>query len=297
MRRQRTIKREVSFSGVGLHTGRETQVKLIPAPRNTGIVFYRKDKGVYIKASLDNVADTAFATTLCFDNARIKTVEHFLSATSGLGIDNLIVEVVGPEMPALDGSATGFVEILLEAGIAKQAEGVIYIKITKPLIYEDAHSKIICLPFEGRRFSYHMSFNHPVIKEQFVTLNLDEKTFARDIAPARTFGFLKDVEALKSKGLALGGSLDNSVVITEDGILNASGLRFEDEFARHKILDAIGDFALAGYPIIGHLILQRSGHTANIRFLRELLQTHECFTVVKEEDYKPQTAYASLPRP
>lgn len=280
MRNQRTIKREVVFTGTGLHTGKKVYVKLRPASRNSGIVFYRKDKDVSIKASLSNISDTAFATTLSYGNAKIKTVEHFLAATSGLGIDNLTVEVSGPEMPALDGSATGFVEMLLNAGIAKQGEQATYIKITKPLIYEDAHSKIMCLPYEGRRFSYHIDFDHHIIQQQSLTVNIDEKSFAVEIAPARTFGFLRDVEHLKAKGLALGGSLDNAVVIGEQGILNPSGLRFEDEFVRHKVLDALGDFALAGHPILGHFILVKSGHAANTRFLRDLLDTPECYKII-----------------
>lgn len=283
MRQQRTIKREVSFSGIGLHTGKEVFIRLRPAARNSGIVFYRKDKGAFIKADLNNIADTAFATTLAWGTAKIKTVEHFLAATSGLGIDNLLVEATGPEMPVFDGSAMAIVDILLNAGIAKQAQQVKYIKITKPLIYEDAHSRIMCLPYEGRKFSYHISFDHHLLRKQSFAITINERTFATEIAPARTFGFLKDVESLKARGLALGGSLDNAVVIGDEGILNPSGLRFENEFVRHKILDAIGDFALVGHPVIGHFILEKSGHSANTRFMRDLLQTPECYTVVGEE--------------
>ncbi len=301
MRQQRTIKKEVTFSGIGLHTGREVIVKIRPAARDTGIVFYRKDKGALIRADLNNIADTAFATTLYSGNARIKTVEHFLAATSGLGIDNLIVEVTGPEMPAFDGSAMAIVEILLEAGIAKQGRQVSFIKVVKPLIYEDAHSRIMCLPYEGRKFSYHISFDHQVLRQQSFSVTINEKTFVSEIAPARTFGFLKDIENLQALGLARGGNLDNAIVIGDEGILNPSGLRYENEFVRHKILDAIGDFALAGYPVLGHFIFEKSGHSANTRFMRDLLQTPECYLFIDGERStffdKPFVDHAPLGQP
>jgi len=301
MRQQRTIKREITFSGIGLHTGREVTVKVRPAARDTGIVFYRKDKGALIRADLNNISDTAFATTLYSGNAKIKTVEHFLAATSGLGIDNLIVEVTGPEMPALDGSAMTIVEMLLEAGIAKQGRQVSYIKVIKPLIYEDAHSRIMCLPYEGRKFSYHIHFDHQVLRRQSFSVTLNEKTFVAEIAPARTFGFLKDLENLRALGLARGGSLDNAIVIGDEGILNPTGLRYDNEFVRHKILDAIGDFALVGYPVLGHFILEKSGHSSNTRFMKDLLQTIECYSFIEEGSStlfdKPLVDYALVSQP
>ncbi|HIJ60308.1 MAG TPA: UDP-3-O-acyl-N-acetylglucosamine deacetylase [Nitrospirae bacterium] len=289
MRYQRTIKREISLSGQGLHSGKEVSLTIKPAPRNSGIVFYRKDKDVSIKAHISNVADTAFATSISSRGVKVRTVEHFLSAVSGLGVDNLFVEITGSEMPALDGSAMGYVDKILEAGIAKQAEVISYIKVVKPLIYEDAHSRIMCLPYDGRKISFVIHYNHSLISKQELTILVDEKNFVSSIAPARTFGFLKEVKALQANGLALGGNLDNAIVIGEKDIMNPTGLRFKDEFVRHKILDCIGDFALAGCPVYGHFILEKSGHSSNIKFMTELLSTPECYTY-----YSPQNNYKTF---
>ncbi len=284
MRLQRTIKKEVSFRGIGLHTGKYSTVKLKPAPRDNGIVFFRSDRDAVIRAGLNSVIDTAFATTLGFDGIKIKTVEHLLAAAAGLGIDNMFVDIDGPEVPVLDGSSTGLVGILLEAGIAKQAKKISYLKIMAPVSYEDAHCRIIVLPYEGRRFSYFMSFNHKVLGNQDFTVDITETNFAKEIAPARTFGFLKDVERLRANGLAKGGSLDNAVIVDDEGILNASGLRFSDEFVRHKILDAVGDFSLIGMPMEGHVIMEKSGHSANVHFLKKLLMANDCYRIVSEVD-------------
>ncbi|MBN2653899.1 MAG: UDP-3-O-acyl-N-acetylglucosamine deacetylase [Nitrospirae bacterium] len=295
MRLQRTIKREVTFSGIGLHTGRYASVRLKPAARDTGIVFYRVDKGALIRATVASVIDTAFATTIGFDNMKVRTIEHLMSALAGIGIDNILIEIDGPEVPILDGSATELVGIILEAGIAKQAKNKTFIQILKPVIYEDAHSRVVALPYEGRKISYHISFNHTYLKHQDLTIDIDETAFARDIAPARTFGFLNDVEALKANGLAKGGSLDNAVIVGEDGVLNKSGLRFHDEFVRHKILDSIGDLSLIGHPIQGHLILEKSGHTANVRFLKKLLSSPDAYRLVSDPvsyPYSNQPAFA-----
>src|SRR5208283_344951 len=269
MRLQRTLKKQVLFRGIGLHTGKHTTVRLKPAPRDTGIVFYRTDKGALIRASIASVGETAFATTIGLNGVRIKTVEHLLAAASGLGIDNLVIEVDGPEVPILDGSSTHLVEMILEAGIAKQGKERPVMKITRPLVYKDAHARITALPYEGTRISYYIQFNHQLLGEQEYSLELTEENFIREIAPARTFGFLKDVETLRANGLVKVGSFDNAVIIGEQGVLNATGLRFHDEFVRHKILDAIGDLSLIGFPIEGHVLLEKAGHTANINFLRK----------------------------
>ncbi|HMK61669.1 MAG TPA: UDP-3-O-acyl-N-acetylglucosamine deacetylase [Dissulfurispiraceae bacterium] len=284
MRLQRTIKREAFFHGIGLHTGKYATVRLKPAPRDTGIVFFRSDRNAIIRAGVSSVIDTAFATTLGYDGVKIRTVEHLLAAAAGLGIDNLFIDVDGPEIPVLDGSSTELVSILLEAGIAKQAKKISYIKITAPISYEDAHCRIVALPYLGRRYSYFLSFGHKFLGNQDFTLDLDESSFAAQIAPARTFGFLKDIERLRANGLARGGSLDNAVVVGDDGILNASGLRFADEFVRHKILDSIGDLSLIGMPIEGQIVMERSGHNANIHFLKRLLASADCYQVVSEVD-------------
>jgi len=285
MRLQRTIKKEVTFRGIGLHTGKYATVRLKPASRDTGIVFYRSDKGALIRATLSSIVDTAFATTIGFDGIKVKTVEHLLAAAAGLGIDNLLIDIDGPEVPILDGSSTDLVGIMLEAGIAKQGKKRPYIKITRPVVYEDAHSRIVALPYDDMRISYSINFNHHILSHQELTVDLNEKNFIKDIAPARTFGFLRDVEMLRANGLAKGGSLDNAVVVGDEGVLNASGLRFSDEFVRHKILDAIGDMSLIGYPIQGHIMLEKSGHTSNMLFLKKLLNSIDSFSILSEVDH------------
>ncbi len=288
MRLQRTIKNETAFQGIGLHTGRYSKVRLKPASRDTGVVFYRADKGTIIRANIASVIDTSFATTIGYDGAKIKTVEHLLAAVTGLGIDNLLIEVDGPEIPILDGSSTELTGLILEAGIAKQGKKRSYIKITRPIVYEDSHAHIMALPFDGTRITYSINFNHHVVGHQELTFDLTEESFVKEIAPARTFGFLRDMEALRANGLAKGGSLDNAVVVGDEGILNSSGLRFSDEFVRHKILDAIGDISLLGFPVQGHLLLEKAGHTANLRFLKKLLASSDCFSLISDVDHSSQ---------
>lgn len=282
MRLQRTISTEVFFEGIGLHTGKRVGIRLCPAPVDTGIIFHRLDKGVSIKADVSSVIETAFATTLGYNGVRVRTVEHLLAALAGIGIDNLHIEIDGPEVPILDGSSTPYAGIILEAGITKQNRKRSYLKIIKPLFYETTHSKIIALPYNGYRISYFIQFNHRLLRQQELTIEIDERNFIKDIAPARTFGFLNDVEKLWKNGLAKGGSLDNAIIVGDDGIINSEGLRFSDEFVRHKILDSMGDFLLAGFPIEGHIILEKSGHTANINFLKKLLSSTDSFIMVSD---------------
>lgn len=282
---QKTIRREVLFHGVGLHTGKHATVKLKPAPRDTGIVFYRMDRGALIRANITSVTDTAFATTIGFNGVKIKTVEHLLSVVSALGINNLFIEVDGPEIPIMDGSSTNLAGLILDAGVAKQGKEMPVMKIRRPVVYEDAHARIVALPYEGRRISYYIHFDHHLLGEQELTIDITEKAFITEVAPARTFGFLKDVETLRANGLAKGGSLENAVIVGDTGILNATGLRFKDEFVRHKILDAIGDLALLGFPIEGHIVLEKAGHTANINFLRKLLNSVDGYLLMSEVGY------------
>lgn len=277
MKLQTTIKKEVTFSGIGLHTGKPATVKLKPASRDTGIVFYRVDKGAIIRASVDFVIDTAFATTLGYNGTKVKTVEHLLSAIAGLGISNLLIEINGPEVPILDGSAIELVNLINHAGIAKQAKPSTFIKILKPVVYEDAHARVIALPYDGTRYSYSIDFAHSLLGYQEIAVELNALTYSTEIAPARTFGFLKDVQMLKSRGFAQGGSLKNAIVIAEDRILNEGGLRYPDEFVRHKLLDSVGDISLIGYQIQGHIIFEKSGHTANYNFLKKLLASPDAF--------------------
>lgn len=283
MRLQRTIAKEIYFEGKGLHTGINASVLISPAPVDTGIVFYRACKGgLPIKADVFTVTETAFATTIESDGVKIRTIEHLLAAIGGLGIDNLYINIEGPEIPILDGSSTIFSGMILKAGIVKQNKNKSYIKIRRPFVYEDAHSRIIALPHNGYCISYYIKFNHRILNQQELTIEINEKSFVTEIAPARTFGFLRDVERLRKNGLAKGGSLENAIVIGDDGIINPEGLRFSDEFVRHKILDSMGDFLLAGYPIEGHIILEKAGHTANINFLKKLLSSSDSFTIISE---------------
>jgi UDP-3-O-[3-hydroxymyristoyl] N-acetylglucosamine deacetylase len=277
---QRTIKEELVFSGKGLHTGVPVVMRLNPAPRDTGILFFRSDKGEYIKADIGSVSDTAFATTLGCNGTRVKTVEHVLAAAAGMGIDNMIIDVNGPEVPIMDGSSAGFVDRIADAGVARQAANRRFIKVMKPVFFREGQTEIAVLPHDGRKISYRIFFNHRLLGEQKMTVELDEENFLNELAPARTFGFLKDVEYLKARGLAKGGSLDNAVILTDTGVLNASGLRFKNEFIRHKILDFIGDISLLGFPIYGHFVVSRSGHTTNIKFLRGFLSSTDCWQVL-----------------
>lgn len=280
---QRTIKKETAFEGVGLHTGRHCHVILKPAPVDTGIVFIRTDRKTVIKAHVGNVMDTAFATTIGHDGTRIKTIEHLLSAFTGMGISNVVVEVDGPEVPVLDGSSIELVRLIQDAGIKRLSRKSSYIRILKPIIIDDGHAEITALPYNGRRVTYSIYFKHRVFGMQSRTLDLDEDTFISEIAPARTYGFLKHVEILRASGLAQGGSLENALVIGEDGIINESGLRFSDEFVRHKILDLIGDFYLLGYPVHGHILAKKAGHSSHVRFLRKLMSSVDSWELVSDE--------------
>ena len=287
MRAQRTIKQEISFEGIGLHTGKHAVVTLKPASRDAGITFIRMDKPTVIKAHVGSVIDTAFATTIGHNGAKIKTVEHMLAALAGLGIDNLTIEVNGPEMPILDGSSTELISIILRAGIAKQGKKRPYLRINRPFVFEDGHATIAVFPYSGIRMTYSIFFHHHGIGEQRMSIDITEENFVREIAPARTFGFLKDMEFLRNNGLAKGGSLDNAIILGEDGILNASGLRFKDEFVRHKVLDSIGDFSLIGFPIYGHIIASKSGHSSNVKFLKKLIAVPEIWDIITEEKTAP----------
>lgn len=288
---QKTIKKEILLSGVGIHTGKKINLRLIPAQRDTGIVFYRKDKDLFIKAKLPFIVDTSFATTIGIDGVKIRTIEHLLATIYVFGITNLIVEIDGSEVPVLDGSALGFVNAITKAGIAKQSKTMPILRITKPLIYEESHVRIIAKPHKGFRIGYKIFYEHPLIMEQFLSFEINEQTFIKDIAPARTFGFLKDIQYLLKNGFAKGGSLENAVVLDERGTVG-SPLRFKDEFVRHKILDALGDLSLIGYPLQGHFIFEKGGHTSHIKFIKTLIESG--YFELQEEPYfnfqlNPQT--------
>jgi UDP-3-O-[3-hydroxymyristoyl] N-acetylglucosamine deacetylase len=272
MRLQNTIKNEVFIRGNGLHTGRPINMVLRPAPRDTGVVFIRTDKGnIPIKADVYSVSSTSFATTIAADGVRVGTVEHLLASISGLNIDNIYVELDGPEVPILDGSAMPFVTQLMEAGISKQAKSISCIRILEPVVVTEGTSQIAITPYNGTRVTYRLFYTHPAFGEQKMGIDVTTFNFINELAPARTFGFLRDVEMLKSKGLVKGGSLDNAIVLGEKEVINGDTLRFNNEFVRHKILDAIGDFSLLGAPIYGHVIANKSGHTLHIKLLKKIL--------------------------
>ncbi|MEW6570903.1 MAG: UDP-3-O-acyl-N-acetylglucosamine deacetylase [Nitrospirota bacterium] len=291
MRLQRTLKRQVCFDGIGLHTGHYSKVCLKPAPRDTGLIFIRTDRDIAIKANIGSVTDTAFATTLGYNGTKIRTVEHILAALSGLGIDNLIIEVSGPEIPILDGSSIELTRLILKSGIAKQGKKRPFIRITTPFVLADGHAEIAAFPFNGKHITYRIQFNHQLLGEQKMSIELTEENFVMQIAPARTFGFLKDVECLKSNGFAKGGSIDNAIILGESGVLNSSGLRFKDEFVRHKILDLMGDLSLSGFPIYAHIVANKSGHTTNIKFLKKMLSHPEYWELAAEAEEQPVFSY------
>lgn len=283
MRFQNTLKKEVSIRGTGLHTGKNIQVKLKPAPRGTGIVFVRSDKGgIEIKASVSSVTDTMFATTLAAQNVRVGTVEHLLSAFAGLNVDNVYVELDGPEVPIMDGSALPFVAKISEAGIAKQAQRLSCLRILEPIVVIEGPCQMAVTPYEGTRITHRVSYTHPAFGEQRMGIDITGTNYIHELAPARTFGFLRDVEMLRARGLARGGSLENAIVLGEKDVINKGKLRFRDEFVRHKILDVIGDISLLGIPLYGHIIANKSGHTLSIKLLKKILLSRGSWDIISQ---------------
>lgn len=283
MRYQHTLKQEATISGVGLHTGKMINMRLMPAPRDTGIIFIRTDKGnSEIKASINSVIDTTFATSLGSNGVKVGTVEHLLSALAGLGVDNLYAELDGSEVPITDGSAFIFTQKILEAGIAKQGKEISCLRIIKPVVMIEDRCQIAITPYEGMKMTYRVYHNHPAFGEQKMSIDITDQNFIKELAPARTFGFLKDVPMLRAKGLAKGGSLDNALLLGNKGIINKNIIRFKNEFVRHKILDAIGDLSLLGLPIYGHIIANKAGHALNIKLLKKLLSFTDSWEIVSE---------------
>jgi UDP-3-O-[3-hydroxymyristoyl] N-acetylglucosamine deacetylase len=277
---QRTLRRHVRCSGIGLHSGNKVSLSLKPAPADYGIRFRRTDLGgLEIPATVSNLAGMQYATGLATDECSVETVEHLLAALVSLGIDNVSVELDYPEVPIMDGSASPFIYLVHEAGVKRLAVPRKYLKIIRPISLSRGDKRIALYPSDNFKVTYSISFDHPMLRHQSRTLRVTEESFCDEIAPARTFGFLKEVEMLRQHGLALGGSLDNAVVLGETGVLNA--LRFEDEFVRHKILDVIGDLALVGYPIIGHLVAHRGGHALHTAFAAKILEETDAWRLVE----------------
>ena len=269
---QRTLKRQISCAGIGLHSGKKVTLSLRPAPANSGVRFRRTDLGgLEIPARVGHVGAVAYATQLARDGATVETVEHLLAALASCRIDNAIVELNTPEVPIMDGSSAPFIYLVQEAGVKVLGEPRRYFKVVRPMVLSRGDKQIALYPSDQFKITYTIAFDHPLLRHQARTMTITEHSFAEEIAPARTFTFLKEVEMLRQHGLALGGSLDNAVVIGDTGVLNSS-LRFEDEFVRHKILDLIGDLALVGHPVVGHFVVHRGGHALHTAFASQMIE-------------------------
>lgn len=299
MIKQRTLRNEIRATGVGLHTGQKVYLTLKPAAVDTGIVFRRVDLDpvVEIEARAENVGDTTLSTALVKGDVRVSTVEHLLSAMAGLGIDNAYVELSAPEVPIMDGSAGPFVFLIQSAGITEQNAAKKFIRIKREVTLEEGDKVASLVPFDGFKVAFTIDFDHPVFKGRKVNAEVDFSTtsFVKEISRARTFGFMHEIEYLRSQGLAQGGSVDNAIVVDEYRILNEDGLRYEDEFVKHKILDAIGDLYLLGNSLIGEFRAVKSGHALNNAVLRKLIAEKDAWEVVTFDD--PQDAPISYISP
>jgi UDP-3-O-[3-hydroxymyristoyl] N-acetylglucosamine deacetylase len=292
IRLQRTIKNSISCEGIGLHSGKPVKMTFKPAPAGNGIVFIRTDLGyLEIDALSANTAATNFATTLSRDGASVATVEHVLAAFSGLNIDNVCVELDASEVPIMDGSAAAFVRLIADAGVQIQDALQPVLKVIRPIFVREGNKQLAIWPAETPSVSYFIDFNHPMLKEQSLQYQPSEESFLREVSDARTFGFLSDVQMLRANGLAKGGSMDNAVILGEDSVLNTDGLRYKDEFVRHKILDLIGDLSLVGMPVIGHVVAHKSGHGLNAQLVTKLVNSPQSWILVgspAEETVKRQ---------
>ncbi|MGW8312877.1 MAG: UDP-3-O-acyl-N-acetylglucosamine deacetylase [Desulfuromonadales bacterium] len=296
---QTTIASPTSITGIGLHTGHRINMTIRPAAAGTGIVFHRKldNQTVSIEAISANVVDTCMATVLGKGDVRISTVEHLLSALAAYGIDNLHVDVDGPEVPIMDGSAAPFVSIIEEAGRLRLAHSRKFLAIRQPLSVIDGERRVNIIPSRFFRITCDIAFQHPCIALQQRSVKITPAVYRRDLAPARTFGFLRDVERLKAAGLARGGSLENAIVIDDERVLNPEGLRFHDEFVRHKILDVIGDMSLLGFPILGHIRAFKAGHEMNHQLVKRILDSPDSWHLLEftEEDLQKAMQMPSQP--
>ncbi len=284
MIKQRTLKNVIRATGVGLHTGEKVFLTLRPAPVDTGIIFRRTDlaEPVEVRACPENVGDTRLSTTLENKNVRISTVEHLMSAFAGLGIDNAYVDLTAPEVPIMDGSAGPFVFLIQSAGIQEQPAAKRFMRIKQALRIEDGDKWACFEPWDGFKVSFTIDFDHPTLRNstQIASIDFSTTSFVREVSRARTFGFMRDLEALRRVGLARGGGMDNAIVMDNFRILNEDGLRYEDEFVKHKVLDAIGDLYLLGHPLIGAFSAHKSGHALNNRLLRALTANQEAWELV-----------------
>jgi UDP-3-O-[3-hydroxymyristoyl] N-acetylglucosamine deacetylase len=288
MIKQRTLKNVIRATGVGLHTGEKVYLTLRPAAVDTGIVFRRTDlkKPVDIRACPENVSDTRLSTTLESNGVRVSTVEHLMSAFAGIGIDNAYVELTAPEVPIMDGSAGPFVFLIQSAGISEQSAPKRFIRIKRRLKLTDGDKWAAFEPFEGFKVSFGIDFDHPMFRNasQKATVDFSTTSFVREVSRARTFGFMADLESLRQSGLARGGGVDNAIVLDDYRVLNEDGLRYEDEFVKHKVLDAIGDLYLLGHPLIGSFSAYKSGHSLNNKLLRRLVARRDAWELMTYSD-------------
>jgi UDP-3-O-[3-hydroxymyristoyl] N-acetylglucosamine deacetylase len=288
MLRQRTLKNTIRATGVGLHTGEKVLMTLGPAPVNSGIVFRRTDLDPHVDVRADGmlVGETTLGTTLIKDGVRVATVEHLMSALAGLGIDNALIELSSQEVPIMDGSAGPFVFLIQSAGVAEQSAAKRFIRVRRPIEVRDGDKWARFAPYDGFKINFEIEFDHPVFKRHLQSASMDfaSTSFLREVSRARTFGFMRDMEFLRAMNLGRGGSLDNAIVLDDYRILNDDGLRYENEFVRHKILDAIGDLYLIGHSIIGEFSAFKSGHGLNNQLLRELVRHESAWEEVTFED-------------
>ncbi len=300
MIKQRTLKTKTKTTGVGLHSGEKVTLGLRPAPVNTGIVFTRTDMepAPHAKAEATSVVDTRLSTCISVGQTRVATIEHLMSAFAGLGIDNVYVDIDGPEVPIMDGSAGPFVFLIQSAGIEEQKAAKRFIRITRPVEVREGDKWARFEPFHGFRIAFTIEYRHPVFASghQSVCVDFAQTSYIQELSRARTYGFMQDVEAMRSQGLALGGSLDNAIVMDEFRVLNSDGLRYDNEFVKHKVLDAIGDLYLLGHPIIGAYSGHKSGHALNNALLRRLLAEPTAYEIASFErgDQAPALLQARL---
>ena len=301
MIKQRTLKNIIRATGVGLHTGRKVFLTLRPAPPDSGIVFRRDDLSPQVEmvARSENVGDTSLSTSLVKGTVRISTVEHLLSAFAGLGIDNAYVDLSAPEVPIMDGSAGPFVFLIQSAGFEEQNKTKKFIRVKRPIDVRDGDKRAKFEPFDGFKVSFEIEFDHPFFQQRskYAEIDFSTTSFVKEVCRARTFGFMKDVELLREQSLALGGSLDNAIVVDDYRVLNEDGLRYEDEFVKHKILDAIGDLYLLGHSLIGAFHGFKSGHELNNRLLRKLLADKEAWELISYDSEEEAPIWFMQPMP
>ncbi|MEZ5562290.1 MAG: UDP-3-O-acyl-N-acetylglucosamine deacetylase [Gammaproteobacteria bacterium] len=299
MLKQRTLKTAIRATGVGLHTGRKVFMTLRPAAENTGIVFRRVDLDppVHIKADAFSVGETMLGTTLVQGEVKVATIEHLMAAFSGLGIDNAYVDLSAPEVPIMDGSAAPFVFLLQSAGIAEQNAAKKFIRVRKTVRVEEGDKSAEIRPFPGLKINFRIEFDHPVFRRhsQMATVDFSSTAFLKEISRARTFGFARDIEMLRTRQLTLGGSMDNAIVLDDFRILNEDGLRFEDEFVKHKILDAVGDTYLLGHCLVGELTAVKSGHALNNKLLRALHADASAWELVSFDEQRAAPIFYPVP--